>query len=499
MLTVTINRQESAAPACGFSVLLAALASPHLRTITAEREGRRVWCVVEQCGQPDIDDLLNCRDPAASAFGSVLDYDGVALLLCDDARGATVHIVRTLHATVPLYLFGTKDRLEMSWDFLACAGQVPLRVNREACRRFIVEGPTITTTTIIDKVSLLAGGQHATWKEGTLRIENPRVIPRYETSLLSPGAQVTAVFLELIAAEIRPRLSRSERGALELSGGQDSSCVAGALASMVAPGFQTYGLIHVGVCGAQQAMRRAELVKRFEFTDTAVPSMECHPFSVYRDIAAPARRVPTDELYRRGVEACLDALPARPDLVVTGIGGDELTILAEGATDRDDTQAGEVLFGDSMTSSRTTPTVAALSAVESAFCRADMFLSRDIWPLNPLISPALVQFGQMIPEAMKHGRLLNKVTLAKLGLSDFFLFPRYRENFGEVYRNDLRHFDFGAYFSTAMIHDFGIIDLAALLRQHVQFANTGACDIPLICFANATRLEHVLRQLAASK
>lgn len=332
MLTVTINRQDSATPARGISVSLAALASPHLRTITAERKGRRVWCVVEQCGQPDMDDLLNCRDPATSAFGSVLDYDGVALLVCDAPSGATIHIIRTLHATVPLYLFRTKERLAMSWDFLTCAGQAPLRVNREACRRFIVEGPTLTTTTIVDGVSLLTGGQVATWKEEALRIENPRVIPRYETSLLSPGAQVTDVFLELIAAEIRPRLSRSGRGALELSGGQDSSCVAGALAGLAASGFLAYGLIHAGVCGAQQTTRRAELIERFGFSDTAVPSMECHPFSVYRETAASARRVPSDELYRRGIEVCLDTLPARPDLVVTGIGGDELTILADSAT-----------------------------------------------------------------------------------------------------------------------------------------------------------------------
>lgn len=499
MLTVTINRQSSATPARGISVSLAALASPHLRTITAEREGRRVWCVVEQCGQPDVDDLLNCRDPAASAFVSASDYDGVALLVCDAPSGATIYILRTLHATVPLYLSGTKERLNVSWDFFACAGQVPLRVNREACRRLIMEGPTLTTATIIDGVSLLAGGQVASWKDEALQIENPRVIPRYETSLLSPGAQVTAVFLELIAAEIRPRLSRSERGVLELSGGQDSSCVAGALVGLVPPGFQTYGLNHAGVCGAQQATRRAELIERFGFADTAVSSMECHPFSVYRETAASARRVPSDELYRRGVEACLDALPVRPDFVVTGIGGDELTILADNATAHDATQAAEVLFGESITPTKPLPALAAVSAAESAFCRADMFLSRDIWPLNPLMSPALVHFGQMLPEGMKRDRLLNKVTLAKLGLSDFFLFPRYRENFGEVYRTDLLRFDFGAYFNTATIHDFGILDLPALLRQHVQFANTGACDIPLICFANATRLEHVLRQLAASK
>lgn len=44
-----------------------------------------------------------------------------------------------------------------------------------------------------------------------------------------------------------------------------------------------------------------------------------------------------------------------------------------------------------------------------------------------------------------------------------------------------------------------VLHLPALLRQHVQYANTGTCEIPLICFANAVRLEHVLRQLAAQK
>lgn len=497
MLTVTINRQTGGTPPNGISVTLAALASPHLRTITAEREGRRVWCVVERCGQPDIDDLLRCNDPAESKFASVLDYDGVSILLSDVENGCTIHILRTLHATVPLYLSSTKNCLRMSWDFFACASLVPLHVNLETSRRFIVEGPTITTPTIIENVSLLAGGQLATWSDETLSIENPRAIPCYRTSLLSPGAQVTAVFLELMVVEISSRLSHSQCGALELSGGQDSSCVAGALGGLMPPGFQTYGLIHAGVCGTQQAIRRAELVERFGFADTAVPSIECRPFAAFRETASPVRRVPSDELYRNGVETCLDALPSQPDLVITGIGGDELTLLAGDTDNQCAARAGIVLFGDSIDPSRSAPAVAAISAVESAFCRADMFLSRGIWPLNPLISPALVQFGQMIPEAMKRDRLLNRVTLAKLGLSDFFLFPRYRENFAEVYRNDLAHFDFGAYFSTAMIHDLGIIDLPALLRQHVQIVNTGTCDIPLICFANAIRLEHVLRRLAS--
>lgn len=500
MLTVTIDRSPNSRSNPEMSVSLAALASPHLRTMTAEREGRRVWCVAERCGQPDLDDLLSCRDPAVSKFRSVLGYDGVALLLCEDAPDTsetTVYILRTLHATVPLYVFNVKDRLGVSWDFLACANQVPFRVTREACRRLVVEGPTISTATIIEGVSLLAGGQLATWGKDELQIDNPHVIPRYEASLLSPGAQVTAGFLELIASEVGPRLSQASVSALELSGGLDSSCVAGALSESTASRLQTYGLIHAGVCGAQQGMRRGELIERFGFSDSTVSSRQCRPFAAYQENTHSARRVPTDELYRRGIDACLDALPALPDLVLTGIGGDELTILANDGTAPKYAEIGEVLFGEPISPGQTTPTLAAASAVESSFCRADMFLSRNIWPLNPLMSPALVHFGQMLPDGIKRDRLLNKITLAKLGLSDFFLFPRYRENFGEVYCNDLRRFDLGAYFSSAMIHDFGILDLPALLRQHAQYVNTGACEIPLICFANVTRLEHVLRQLAA--
>lgn len=49
----------------------------------------------------------------------------------------------------------------------------------------------------------------------------------------------------------------------------------------------------------------------------------------------------------------------------------------------------------------------------------------------------------------------------------------------------------------ALIHEFGILELPALLRQHVEFVNNGSCEIPLICFANAVRLEVVLRRLTA--
>ena len=497
MLSLTIDRPYPARSAYDLVVSFTALDSPHLKTITATSGTRRVWCVVERCGQLDMDELLRCDDPAASSFALALTFDGVALLVSDGPSDVAVHIIRTSHATVPLYLSANQERLTASWDFLACAGASSNRGNIDACRRFILEGPTIATSTIIEDVSLLVGGQVATWNREPLQIDGPRVVPRYAPSLLSPGAQATEMFLELIAGEIAPRLSQSLHFALELSGGSDSSCVGAAAAGLTDAPLNTYGLTHVGVSGAQQTARRAELIDRFGFADVSICSKRCRPFAIYEEGAEHVRRVPSDELYRHGIESCLDALHRSPDLVLTGIGGDELTLLADDEIVSDVSGADRLLFGDSVATITRPQTVPSVSAVESAFCRADMFLSRGIWPLNPLISPAVVHFCQMLPDGLKRARILNRIALARLGLSDYFLFPPYRENFGEVYRNDLRRFDFGTFLRTALIHEFGIVELPALLRQHVQFVNDGACEIPLICFANAVRLEAVLRRLTA--
>ncbi len=156
----------------------------------------------------------------------------------------------------------------------------------------------------------------------------------------------------------------------------------------------------------------------------------------------------------------------------------------------------ETQFGGCPSPGTEIPSVASISAVESAFCHADMFLSRGIWPLNPLVNPAVVHLCQSLPTSIKQGRLLIKIALAKSGMSDFFLFPRCRENFAEVYDNELRRLDLAGYLRDSKLHSLGIIDRTELIRQHVLFVNSGACEIPLLFFANSVRLEQILRTIA---
>ena len=495
MLTATFVRPQDASTVRDTSLVLTILESPLLKLVKAGREGREVWCIVEAGAAPDMDALLQCTDPAQSTFRKVLDYDGIAILVTEAEHHVRLDVLRTLHATVPLYIAHDSDRVILSWDFLRCARAVPTSLDVNACRRLIANGPSLDTDTILHGVKLLAGGQHGALIASTLEIGESQPPTSYETSVLSPNSEAALYFLDLIAEVISPHLKTARAAALELSGGLDSSCVAAALPRTTATlqQFSTYGLIHAGPAGLQQTARRNELIGLFSLTDTTAPSTSCQPFAYTRDLT---RRVPSDEFFRSGIEACLASLPRWPDLIITGIGGDEITLLKSRApADCDERNNFVTLFGEAVSEEKAVPTVPSGSAVASAFCRADMFLSRGIWPVNPLMHPKLVQFSQALPLEMKRSRLLNKIALAKVGLSDHFLFPRYRENFAQMYDTDLRHFDLTAYLERALIHDRGIVDCSALLRQHILFVNSGKCDVPLTCFGNAVRLEHFLRLL----
>ncbi|WP_144224671.1 asparagine synthase-related protein [Mesorhizobium amorphae] len=460
-----------------------------------ELPGYRAWCVTESFAQLDLEALIDNTNPLQSAFRKVEDFEGVALVALETAAGIECFVLRTLHATVPIYVAIAGDGAHVSWDFLHCARAVPFAANLAACKRFILTGQPFHGDTIISGVSVLGGGAAARLGAEGATIYPAEPIAIYEESTLVPGADAAETFIDLIANQIRRRTSQADMVALELSGGLDSSCVAIATDRVDGLSVQTYGLLHAGVAGDQQRLRREELVHRYRFTDTTLPSEQSSPFTAFVGETRSRRKVPCDELFRAGIDGCLDILSKHIDVVITGIGGDELTLLpeADATTVLDETT--EALLGARLPPPVDLPTLPIASAVDAAFCRSDMFLSRGIWPVNPLLAAEVVQFSQALPRAMKEGRMLNKVALAKERLSDFFLFPVYRENFRVVYDNDLHTFDMAGYFENALLQSLGIIRMPVLLDAHRGFVNTGKSAIPRVCFANAVRLEHVLRDL----
>lgn len=94
-----------------------------------------------------------------------------------------------------------------------------------------------------------------------------------------------------------------------------------------------------------------------------------------------------------------------------------------------------------------------------------MYMRRGIWLCQPLTSRRVVDFCRALPESLRRGRLLNLLALARAGMSDGFLLPRYGEHFGVMTLNEAAVFDFDEAFSQSVLADYGLYNLDEVLND----------------------------------
>ena len=99
----------------------------------------------------------------------------------------------------------------------------------------------------------------------------------------------------------------------------------------------------------------------------------------------------------------------------------------------------------------------------------------------------------MIPPEHKKNRLLNKLTLARAGLSDYFITPRFKENFSRVFMDDLLDFRRDAYFSESLLHSHMIANADVPANEIRNIQNGANADLSLYAINNAARLQSKLR------
>ncbi|GAA5628096.1 hypothetical protein Brsp05_03392 [Brucella sp. NBRC 12953] len=345
------------------------------RTMLATQHGL-IFIVAEQSVVIPVLSALT-RQQVLSAFAQNVTGDGLLIYISDKQR---VTLVRTAHATIALYVSAKADRFNVGWDYngvVAARGEVVL--SRSELRCFILYGPQLAQETIVIGVKQLFAGQAASWHLGQpqIEIESMMECDSLEQSVLRPGAHVTAFFADLINLSCRAVLQHAARPALELSGGMDSSCVAVALKAADMP-FLSYALLHGGNAGHQQKIRREELLSQLDCTDRCIASSVCRPFTRLQHHCAEAVDCICvyDDLYSEGIAECLNALPdGRPDLVITGIGGDELTLTelsdATMTISAQSTETLQALFFHQLIPTRRLPqTGVSQSALSAAFVRA---------------------------------------------------------------------------------------------------------------------------------
>lgn len=467
--------QSGASARFGDSIVDAFVSSQIEMSVRRTERASAIW-VGEQA------DPHASRDPSQSSFAGYRDFwghEGIKIWLSGTGAGPAVTILRTSAGSTPLYVTSGKGTLHASWRFEHAALNSPSRKpDREACRIYLKHGDCQVRQQVIQGVFMLWPGEQLTFTENGLSFEEAGTPDIVLPNTLVESARVTDEFLRLIAGSLRPSLDKARAPIVELSGGYDSSCVAIAACS-ASDRMSSYGLVHEGAMGVQQRKRRRELVDLLGLNDFEFPSWEHTPLTSLEVEECSLTLV--DDNHRLPCAYAVDSHPkAGLDLIVTGVGGDELT--KENTFQR---QEWEVSGG------------ICASGLVTATARADMFMRRGIWPKNPLIAKPVVDFCRALPAKMRAGRLLNILTLARSGLSDGFLFPRYSEHYGNAMQHEAALYDFDAALSESIVADHGIVDFSPLL-QRARDASHGGFSYKLIFeLYTLLKLEKVLRRYCA--
>ncbi|MFR9723755.1 asparagine synthase-related protein [Streptomyces sp. MS19] len=240
---------------------------------------------------------------------------------------------------------------------------------------------------------------------------------------------------------ISRRAFDASRGAVECSGGFDSSTVAQALSTATTTPVQIGALLLSGPPGEQQRRRRAEMAAAAGWgTDILVPLSEHLPFAP-GGARADGAVVGVEGAYTEALEVLYTAWrEAGVRWVWTGVGGDELLALRPeereltGEAWRTPDPGAELgrtaleslpLIGRGLAPA----SVLSVSALSGLAAHSPVAMRHGLWPVSPLADPGLLRFGESLPLEWRLRKRLLRVRMERLGLSAEVTEPPLRENF----------------------------------------------------------------------
>ena len=436
------------------------------------RDGYEIWA-----GE-DVDpfQMLNDVEARISSTRDFDLFDGLRISITRKSNVNYIVLARTIGGTSPIYLAVNGPKFHISWKFEEAVAVLERpQPNRELCRLVLERGVGQTREQIIAGVYAIWPGEKAVFGKDGLQFSPCENIRIALAASLSDRGYATDAFLDLIISVVQPMLTRSKRPLLEFSGGIDSTCVA--LAAAKGRGsLESYGLIQPGAVGRQQRARREELIELLALTDYTGPAERVLPLDTL--MSDECQITVYDDSYRMSMLSIFAEHGLEDvDLVISGLGGDELAM--ERTFWRHD---GEM------------PGYSSRSALISSMSNFDMFMRRGIWPLNPLAHPRVVSFCRMLPDPLRKDRLFARLAMARSGLSDGYIFPRYKETFANVLYLQALECDVDQLLETSILGDYGIFDVSRLLSKTHKSTELGP-SIKLIGRLYYTcKLESVLKR-----
>jgi asparagine synthase (glutamine-hydrolysing) len=464
------------------------------------RCGEQIAFIIREAPRdtPSAMTLPPIEDVDASTFASAIEdvaawpLNIVCLLIDNTARTATLR--SGMWGSAPLYALTRDGELRAEWDVARLYPYLRATVDFGRMAYCLVRlGLPYSRQTLFPEISLLTERSIARWEaeRGTLAVEYPTRVSRAGAKELREGADVVGMFGEILSSSMARWIDEGSHVGAELSGGIDSSIVAIVATSLTQQPVRTYGLIMPGENGVIQAARRDEIINRFHLADTALSAAAYPPLMPGSTRNTDGMIVPWGEYYYEAVAAIIDRARADAiDMVLTGIGGDELATL----TYRDLEYLGqstEAPEGPSVPPFLTkrardayheiiyhldpAPQPAVeYSCLESTATNAILFLRMGIWPINPYLTPELVWFVRSLPPEWRDDRRLQRQYLRRRGCSDAVAYPTVTETFADVMSLAVRDRSrevLRALFCESRLAAAGLVDQDCLIESYDRYCS----------------------------
>lgn len=427
------------------------------------------------------------------------DLDWVAILVTP-SYNTQVSLMSGKFGTLPCYLLCKNQTLYGSYIpaslFPLIDKDNPLDFQRTSL--FVANGAMpYGADLIFKKVKLLTAGSKIIWRCNTVKNSEleiyypPKSDPVYPKKIKS-NVDITIAFEHIVRNAINRRLGRKLDGVIaELSGGLDSSIVAGVTNRMTRGRLSTAGLL-LPPSSLHQAHRRDILITTFNLNDIPISAEDYPPLSV-NSPGFDKNRAAWEELYMEAFNALFKrARETDHDILLTGLGGDELfllnlheldvehrmSLIEESRKELFDfpcylTNKAQEAIKEVIPKIDYYPLKTPNSTLESLMNGAPMIAKAGLWPIHPFADPETVEFCQQLPLDMRRDRNLQRKLLSSWGLPESVWNPKYKEEFSSFMSASIKANALGIQqlFQDSRLHQMGILNQNMLIDEFQKYLN----------------------------
>jgi len=357
--------------------------------------------------------IIDCRTfrSLATLIGKLVAHGTEINVGVLDTKQKSFHFFRDTYCNLPLFVRTKENQLVLDNEFRELfdqtSDQPPIDSEELAIKLLVL--PSYSNKTIFKDISQLSERSILVMAENSLcKITLPENSP---LSYKPSNPQNFDRVLETSILSIYTRVSMSAKVGIELSGGLDSSTVAGVISDNCETKLPTFTTRFIKQEGVSQQQKLDLLAKRFHLQPHLLDSSDKYPLSEV-DINHLAPDYYRTDIYEQILsELAKFARTKGIEVIFTGIGGDELFMIDKGERAnfsnkefKQQTMPSELppflkkekfkkLLTSWVNSSSEFPTPALpFSTYRANTATNNIFIREGIWPIAPLVNTSLVKY-----------------------------------------------------------------------------------------------------------